>query len=117
MHQDQHACYLRILVKCWEDPAFRAALLAEPRRVLEAEGVALPKGDVHVVEDSADAIYLVLPPNPGEGERSDAALETLAAASAEAVLDRFRAFRDQWQCSRPDGATVTGLKRCSPEAA
>jgi len=52
----------RIIAKAWRDPAFKAALLAAPTSVLEAEGMDVPAGGtVTVVENTDNHFHLVLP--------------------------------------------------------
>ena len=52
----------RIIAKAWRDPAFKAALLAAPTSVLEAEGMVVPAGGtVTVVENTDNHFHLVLP--------------------------------------------------------
>ena len=62
----------RIIQRSLEDDAFRQQLLADPRAAVEQE----------VVEETADTIYLVLPPSSeaggDEGELSDSELESVA---------------------------------------
>lgn len=51
-----------VIVKAWTDPAYRKALVANPKEVVAREfAVDLPAGlAVTVLEDSADTIHLVL---------------------------------------------------------
>jgi hypothetical protein len=44
------------------DPAFRKRLLADPAGTLKRAGVEVPEGvTVHIVEDTATTVHLVLP--------------------------------------------------------
>ncbi len=56
----------QLLTKSTDDLAFRSRLLAEPRAVIEEEfGITVPASvDVRVMEDSPQAVHLVLPPEP-----------------------------------------------------
>jgi hypothetical protein len=70
-----------------EDEDFRQRLLADPKAAVEQElGRGLPEStEVRVVEESADTIYLVLPPvSPvGQGvEISDEQLEAVAGGDS-----------------------------------
>jgi hypothetical protein len=57
---------LRVINKSWDDPAFKSRLLADPVKVLEEEGVNVPKGiRVRVVEDTDKLLHLVLPNEQG----------------------------------------------------
>lgn len=59
---------VQIIKKAWEDPAFKASLLADPAAALNAAfGIAIPAGiELKVVEESASLYYLVIPPNPAD---------------------------------------------------
>lgn len=67
-----------------DDEELRQRLLADPKGTAEEElGAELPEGiEIRVVEESADTIYLVLPPKPATsekgGELSDRELESVA---------------------------------------
>lgn len=67
-----------LIAKAERDPAFRRSLLSEPRATLENElGLQLPAGfKVRIEEESADCLYLVLP--PPVGELSDLELDAVA---------------------------------------
>ena len=54
----------KLVDKASNDPAFRAALLADPKAVLEKElGIPIPAAiSVTVHEESRSSIHLVLPP-------------------------------------------------------
>jgi hypothetical protein len=55
-----------IIERAWEDPEFKAALLAEPRLTLERElGVTFPP-DLHIFihEEDAHTLHLILPAPP-----------------------------------------------------
>ena len=65
MDQERQRLETRLIEKAWQDETFRAALLADPKGVIEAElGQALPRGiTVKVVEETADTLYIRLPLN------------------------------------------------------
>jgi hypothetical protein len=73
-----------LIQRSLQDETFRRRLLDDPKGTLERElGSALPEGvEVRVVEESADTIYLVLPPGRSAdvqaGELSDRELDTVA---------------------------------------
>lgn len=59
---------VQIIQKAWEDPEFKARLLADPSKALQASfGIELPAGiNLKVVEETPSDYYLVIPPNPAE---------------------------------------------------
>ena len=67
----------RVIAKAWADEDFRAALMADPRAALAAEGIELPEGvTLNVVENSEQVLNLVLPQKPDfalAGEMLDSA--------------------------------------------
>ena len=72
----------RLIARGLEDESFRQRLLADPRAAIAEElGTRLP-AEVQVVaaEETADTIYLVLPPatRQGDNELSDRELESVA---------------------------------------
>ena len=81
---DRAAMEQRIVQRSLEDDAFRQLLLADPRAAVEQElGAQLPSGvQVQVVEETADTVFLVIPPSSqaggDEGELSDSELESVA---------------------------------------
>ncbi|OAB45960.1 NHLP leader peptide family RiPP precursor [Paenibacillus glacialis] len=58
----------QIINKAWEDPSFKAQLLADPKKAIkEALGVIIPEHiKLKMVEESSDVFYLVLPSSPSE---------------------------------------------------
>lgn len=78
MEQERQMLEDRLIEKAWRDETFRAALLADPKAVIEAElGQALPQGiTVKVVEETADTLYIRLPLNPDH--LTDAMLDLVA---------------------------------------
>ena len=72
----------RIIGRAWEDEAFKARLLSDPRAAIEqASGLQLPAGvSVKVLEETEDTLYFVIPSSPlgAEGELSDEALAKVA---------------------------------------
>ena len=78
-----------LIQRSLEDEDFRQSLLDDPKGTAEQElGSHLPESiELRVVEESADTIYLVLPPSAtavGEGgELSDEALEAVAGGDSE----------------------------------
>ena len=76
-----------ISARCWKDPAFKRQLIADPRGVLEREcGIKLPEGvKCQVLEESANATYVILPMAPDDitpDQLSDAELEAVAGGAA-----------------------------------
>jgi hypothetical protein len=72
----------RIRERAEADPAFRAELLANPRKALEAElGVQIPQDvSVNVHEESMSEVHLVLPVS--QEDLSDADLELVAGGGS-----------------------------------
>ncbi|MFZ2955984.1 MAG: NHLP leader peptide family RiPP precursor [Candidatus Ozemobacteraceae bacterium] len=55
-----------MIAKVWADQTFKEKLIAEPRKVLEAEGIKVPEGvEVKVVEQTDKTIYFVIPKAEG----------------------------------------------------
>ena len=43
----------KIIARCWEDEEFKKRLIADPAKILDAEGVSVPDGvSIRVVEDT-----------------------------------------------------------------
>jgi hypothetical protein len=64
------AKFSTIVAKAWSDPAFKARLLADPKAVLEAEGVTIAT-KVQVVENTSALSYFVLPEAPSKADLAD----------------------------------------------
>jgi len=67
-------------------PSYRAALLKNPRAVLEGQLGAKVPDSIHIksVEETADTMYIVVPFVPQDGqELSDGALEMVAGGKGE----------------------------------
>jgi hypothetical protein len=78
---DWQALNGQIVARAQQDPAYRQALLADPRAALEqAFGHELPPNlRVQVIEQAPDTIYLLLPPAAqASGELSEAELDAVA---------------------------------------
>ena len=72
----------KIIAKAWRDPAFKAALIANPAAALKAEGIDMPAGmAVTVLENTEKHFNLVLPLVPS-GELSDEALDGVSGGGA-----------------------------------
>ncbi len=74
-----------VRAKADEDEAFRALLLEDPRKAIEqATGLAMPEDlTVHVHEESATDVHLVLP--PAGGALSDEEMRAAAGGSWSAL--------------------------------
>ncbi|MGA2082257.1 MAG: NHLP leader peptide family RiPP precursor [Holophaga sp.] len=58
----------RVIAKAWADEEFKAALMADPRAALKAQGIEVPEGvTLNVLENSDNVINLVLPKAPEMG--------------------------------------------------
>ena len=99
---DEEAFKTEIARRAVQDPAFRAALLADPKGTVERElGQPLPDSlAIEVVQESVGKMYLVLPLAVAEaehdtplgrgsqaGELDDAALEQVAGGGATPPID------------------------------
>lgn len=105
MEQERKILETRLIEKAWRDEAFRAALLADPKGVIEAElGQALPRGIiVKVVEETADTLYLRLPLNPDH--LSDGILDLVAGGSYVCPSGVLTCTRE---------SCYTNAKECNP---
>ena len=55
----------KIITRCWEDEEFKKRLMADPAKILDAEGVNVPDGvSIRVVEDTDQVRTLIIPPEP-----------------------------------------------------
>jgi len=55
----------KIITRCWEDEEFKKRLMADPAKILDAEGVNVPDGvSIRVVEDTDQVRTLIIPPAP-----------------------------------------------------
>ena len=71
----------KVVAKTWADEGFKKRLLGNPAAVLTEHGLEVSAGRVvHVVENSARALYLVLPAKPSE-ELSEEELEQVAGGA------------------------------------
>lgn len=99
---DEEAFKADLARRAVRDPAFRAALLADPKGTVERElGQPLPDSlAIEIVQESAGKMYVVLPLAVAEaetvaftggpaasGELVDAALEQVAGGVASAPVD------------------------------
>ena len=72
--------YEHVVTQAWRDEAFKQRLMADPVTVLREQGIEVPPGlQVHVVENTRQQAYLVVPIKPEE-ELSDEELDRVAAA-------------------------------------
>ena len=80
--QTPHEMRTRIIEKARNDPGYRAKLLDDPNAAVGEElGVSLPDSlSIHVHEEGAATLHLVLPPS---SRLSEPDLRTVAGASAE----------------------------------
>ena len=74
----------KLVVKAYEDEAFRQELIANPKKIYEQElGTNIPDSlTIQVLEEQPNTVYMVLPRKAeeagAEGELSDEALEAVA---------------------------------------
>lgn len=86
----------QLVIRAYEDEAFRQQLLADPKTIYEQElGTNIPESfKIEVVEEQPNTIYMVLPRKTeevgAEGELSDEALEAVAGGTG------FIASKKKW---------------------
>ncbi|MFK7829721.1 MAG: NHLP leader peptide family RiPP precursor [Congregibacter sp.] len=70
--------YEALIKQCWEDPDFKARLLADPEVVIREAGLPIPVGvdQINAIENSASQMTLIIPPNPAE--QPDGAVSMIA---------------------------------------
>lgn len=74
----------RLIEKCWKDPDFKAAVVADPKGELERHtGQALPANTkIFIHEEDANTLHFSIPmPPPNLGELSDEELERVAGGT------------------------------------
>jgi hypothetical protein len=78
----------KIIAEAWRDPAFKAALIANPAAALKAEGIDVPAGmAVTVLENTDKQFHLILPPVPSDA-LSDEALDAVAGGLFRCYLPK-----------------------------
>jgi hypothetical protein len=73
-----------IISKCWKDSAFKKRFLSDPKGVLKEHAIEIPPNvQVKVVENTADQLYITLPPSPQASgrEMSDAQLDQVSGGT------------------------------------
>lgn len=59
--------YGKLVAKAWEDEAFKAELLSDPMKVFKENGIDVPDGiEVRMVENTAETMHFILPPEPSD---------------------------------------------------
>jgi len=59
----------KVVAKAWSSESFKKRLFAEPKTVLEENGVEVPDGlEIKVVEQTKDLVYVVIPFKPEDAE-------------------------------------------------
>lgn len=54
-----------IILKCWQDPKFKEALIADPKTVLTSEGITInPDIDYVFVADERPKMHFIIPEPP-----------------------------------------------------
>lgn len=88
----QEEMYAKVIQKAWEDPNFKARLVADPIAALQAftgKSFHIPAGKRLVVRDQTDdsTIYINIPPyrSTDEVELTDAQLEAVAGGTGPVV--------------------------------
>lgn len=72
----------QLVARAWSDSALKARLLADPAKVLRAEGMSVPTGvTVNVFENTDKVLNLVLPVKPEPSELSDEELQGIMAGN------------------------------------
>ncbi|MGE3803138.1 MAG: NHLP leader peptide family RiPP precursor [Gemmataceae bacterium] len=80
MAQQHPHQWAEVVLKCWQDPAFKARLVADPHAVLQEHGIAVRPGvQLKLVENSDTVKHLILPSKPVELDLSKLPADGLTA--------------------------------------
>jgi hypothetical protein len=83
--QSRHEFESELIAKAWKDEAFKQELISNPKAVFVRElGQEIPENiDIRVMEETPNALYLVLPMSPQVTEElSEEALEAVAGGGS-----------------------------------
>ena len=65
----EHPAFFKVVARAWADPAYKAALLADPAAALAETGLSPPAGvALRVHENTPQTMHLVLPVAPPDYE-------------------------------------------------
>lgn len=88
---DERKSLTDLFAACWKDDALKARLMNAPRDVLAERGISIPDGvTVNVVENTDNALNLVIPRTPADAPSlSDAELSNAAAGCQDTSMDSY----------------------------
>lgn len=76
-----------IVLKCWQDPSFKAALIADPKSVLLNEGINInPDIEYVIVFDELPKLHFVIPSPPIVKSLSEEDMLNIARAGTQLIL-------------------------------
>ena len=85
----------KIIARCWEDEEFKKRLMADPAKILDAEGVSVPDGvSIRVVEDTDQVRTLIIPLAPSHLD--DDQLKGIAGGAINRCKRNANDFCDYW---------------------
>ncbi len=100
----------QLVARAWDDPAFKARLLADPAAVLEEYGLERAGKRFQVVEDTDEVVHLVLPGRPGPQELSEEELRPVGAGTGGENC--FRCGEECHRCGESCHRCSEGCYRC-----
>ncbi len=84
--KDFQKAYGKLVAKAWSDDEFKVELLSDPMRVFKENSIEVPEGiEVRMVENTADTMHFILPPEPSD-ELSD---DELCSVSGGVCFSKF----------------------------
>ncbi len=77
----------KAIARAWNDAAYKATLLSDPRAALAEAGVEVPAGTtVKVVENTADTQHVVLPVAPADELSEEDLMKVAGGQSAPSAI-------------------------------